>query len=1220
MKRYKFFMYILSAMLVVTGCIGLNVSLITPVKAYEDQAFFYLENTDTLFKRMSTDEKLNGVIVRKDDGTGNGPVAFTTDLNQSVGDGLANYYGEIDESAFAWDSLTDEQFKQIGRAMFAFNFVYPTRLEEFGLSADNTIALYYATQTAIWTICGGWSMDDIVSAVDDPSLMDYVANVRNLAVSIYNYAVGDNETFVAGTKLYNATDDTQVFEGDTFDVSGTTTYVDENGVYYYRTPKLSLITSQYNGVAYQGSRAYRYQVELVNAPAGSRIVNENGVPQTEFSTEPGVGTDFFVEVPIAMDNPGTFSVKVSTIEFRRMNPVLYTPDRAEEQYSAIIMTPLIPDSGEIIFNVNYPDYMKGVYGLVKGCFVGEKPTSYTTVDREEGTFLNIEMANQPLTGIKTALYAGRDKNVYDNLTTGTYTINKADGTVYTSDKLYKHQQMFYTTAETPYDNTVNSEGCSVYRWMPLDNDSDEMAYFLEQVSAPDGFYLPGTTTLDNEQEVRISKDSSKVLSEGTTTFVNGRTKFNFEVQLKLGNLNADHTAVESYTPAGAGIKFILSNEDEIPLANGESILPGSWLALLETNDEGKLNSDTLDNIPVGYRYTIFQLHSVNGYSIAETAYLDLTLNETNKNAQMIDAQLTDFEGNPLSEIKIDPKRSGVYFTFEEQKLLDNFTETERFEMVPTDDVSGFKVGIYSDPGTTNLLEEVTYDEDGDIFKSSRYFIGTDLYVKLIDADPKYVMDDNVYHVQIGNNTSGVVFSNDLATGNVTVKAVDITYSRDDVTAGTPQKGVKFIVKYGTNEMDSLTTGNSGEVTFTSLPKGTCYSLVEVAPTGYVAQTEVGNFCLDDDNTTLTRYSYLSEIKGNISVTIKDSETNSPVKGSQISLYDYADTEFANPLAVALTNENGVVLFSDLANKKYVVRETKGATGYNTDSTPNIVDLTGIRNGDTIYTSSTSEKHYANIKLTLTNTAGDVKLAGAVYGLYKKADDTLIESKTTDVNGEITFTKQVYGSEVYVKEITAPSKYKKSDIKTLITMNDVTKDLYTITDTNELIKFSLTIKVVDNDKETKGLAGAKLTLYNATDTNLEHPIVSVVTDSDGKAVISGVTQGKYIISEAQAPEGYNKYNDLTLDFSSIEEDQLLVIKNTKKATDSGNSGGSSSGGNGGGNSSSKPSKPSKPYVVPNTGIDDNSNDIKRIVSISSIATGVAILMLVSLTSKKRYSKK
>lgn len=170
---------------------------------------------------------------------------------------------------------------------------------------------------------------------------------------------------------------------------------------------------------------------------------------------------------------------------------------------------------------------------------------------------------------------------------------------------------------------------------------------------------------------------------------------------------------------------------------------------------------------------------------------------------------------------------------------------------------------------------------------------------------------------------------------------------------------------------------------------------------------------------------------------------------------------------------------------------------------------------------------------LTNGNANYSLEGAEYGVYEKQDCsgkasyTMTIKKGTD--GTYTATqKEIPAGTWYVKETKAPKGYTlNSKVYTVeVPQNDtieVTVEDNPITLTINLTKVSA-LPDCTNNNENYSLQNAVYTVY--TDANCKSPAtkdgknVTLTTDKNGKASVSGLPKGTYYVKETTASEGFS----------------------------------------------------------------------------------------------------
>ncbi|MEG1255560.1 SpaA isopeptide-forming pilin-related protein [Clostridium sp.] len=330
---------------------------------------------------------------------------------------------------------------------------------------------------------------------------------------------------------------------------------------------------------------------------------------------------------------------------------------------------------------------------------------------------------------------------------------------------------------------------------------------------------------------------------------------------------------------------------------------------------------------------------------------------------------------------------------------------------------------------------------------------------------------------------------------------------------------ELLDKYQNVIRTSEPTEANGESIFNKLKFNIDYYVREkLAPTGYILSNELYKFQLkntqDEKNIT---YNYKNEkITGEIEF-FKNGESSNPLKGAKFTLYKLSDIAYANPLATALSDENGKVQFENVEYGEYVIKETKAPEGYNLSD--EILKAAITEDGKVVKAnpeSISNTKIRGNIEFTKID-EDKQPLQGAEFKLYKETDtkfENPIATAVSDENGKVQFENVEYGKYT-IKETKAPEGYVLSEevLTANVTENDSTVKANPESISNTKIRASVQVKKLDQDK--KPLKGAEFTLYYADGKEVE----TSVSGEDGTALFKDLLYGEYMIKETKVPEGY-----------------------------------------------------------------------------------------------------
>lgn len=195
--------------------------------------------------------------------------------------------------------------------------------------------------------------------------------------------------------------------------------------------------------------------------------------------------------------------------------------------------------------------------------------------------------------------------------------------------------------------------------------------------------------------------------------------------------------------------------------------------------------------------------------------------------------------------------------------------------------------------------------------------------------------------------------------------------------------------------------------------------------------------------------------------------------------------------------------ADLPAGKYYVKETKTADGwilpdkaYYFEFKPdNDLKDTVIINLNEQYGQIINEPIKVRVNVTKRASDSNKLLSNAVYGIYRKSDDRLIEKLETDENGKAQSSLLPYG-EYYVQELVAPPRYKLDDNKYDFTASQL----------KEFINFDLKdVAIVGKIKLSyKENGGGEDINYNYPKSPVTSDLTKNIALAIGLAIVSGVT--------------------------------------------------------------------------------------------------------------------
>ncbi|WP_423363875.1 MSCRAMM family protein [Mycoplasma sp. P36-A1] len=310
---------------------------------------------------------------------------------------------------------------------------------------------------------------------------------------------------------------------------------------------------------------------------------------------------------------------------------------------------------------------------------------------------------------------------------------------------------------------------------------------------------------------------------------------------------------------------------------------------------------------------------------------------------------------------------------------------------------------------------------------------------------------------------------------------------------------------------NLTTDENGKIIVKDLKYGE-YQFVEVkAPTGYVEDTTPIPFTIKKGDETLVKVGLTNQIiKGDVQLTKVDEKSKAALKGAVFNLLDKDGKIIQKDL---VTDENGIILVSDLAYGDYQFVETQAPTGYELDTTPLPFSIKNLDDA-AVKVSMSNKAVKGGIVLEKRDEKTKELLVGAIFDLQDENHNVIIKNMKTDQSGKIAVNDLSPGTYYFV-ETKAPEGYILNSNPIKFEVDAKESSNQTIQITNKEINHSL--RVVKKDKKDKtNLSDAQFSLF---DENGKVIKTKLTTNQDGVFLIKDFNIGEYYLVETKAPEGY-----------------------------------------------------------------------------------------------------
>jgi uncharacterized surface anchored protein len=206
-----------------------------------------------------------------------------------------------------------------------------------------------------------------------------------------------------------------------------------------------------------------------------------------------------------------------------------------------------------------------------------------------------------------------------------------------------------------------------------------------------------------------------------------------------------------------------------------------------------------------------------------------------------------------------------------------------------------------------------------------------------------------------------------------------------------------------------------------------------------------------------------------------------------------------------TDASGKILITEIKEGTYVVSEIAAPQGYILNSAPQNVNIGGGK----LVSVEFLNKPLSGIQIVKLDSVSHQPLQGAKFSVTK-ANGEVIGSYVTEADGKVLISNLDEGVYV-VGEIYAPDGYQLDDSPKNVTV--ISGKLATVEFVNKPFS-GITIQKLDAFTKAP-LTGATFTV----ERDNGEKIGSYKTDAAGKIIVSGLTEGTYIVSETAAPDGY-----------------------------------------------------------------------------------------------------
>lgn len=320
-------------------------------------------------------------------------------------------------------------------------------------------------------------------------------------------------------------------------------------------------------------------------------------------------------------------------------------------------------------------------------------------------------------------------------------------------------------------------------------------------------------------------------------------------------------------------------------------------------------------------------------------------------------------------------------------------------------------------------------------------------------------------------------------------------------------GAEFELRFDTGHGDctyigTFVTDENGMIETDTLTPG-FYMIKETkAPIGYDILKEEIRYCVKagEYNHVVVEDTAL----GSLTIKKLDSKTNEPISGAVFKV-ENADT--SDLVGLKTTDANGEATFAGLKEGFYIVTESQGPDNYTKTPCSKTIH---VEYGKKAYLEFKNAEN-GSLKITLQDKHTNKFLAEGQFIVTRESDQTVVFDSKTDETGTLILGTLLPGWYT-VCQTYAPDKYTIIESQMKIEIKEGQQS--TVSFFNETA--GLIIEKVDAQTPSLTLEGARFQVRRNGDGIV---VGEFVTGKDGLAMVDGLSDGLYTITELAAPVGY-----------------------------------------------------------------------------------------------------
>ena len=369
-------------------------------------------------------------------------------------------------------------------------------------------------------------------------------------------------------------------------------------------------------------------------------------------------------------------------------------------------------------------------------------------------------------------------------------------------------------------------------------------------------------------------------------------------------------------------------------------------------------------------------------------------------------------------------------------------------------------------------------------------------------------------------------------GNVS----NITVTKTDDETSQPINDTEFQLLQDGQVLQTKTTNNNGQITFSDLYAGT-YTVKESRTNdNYVPNNQEQQLNLIyNQNTTMNLTN--SHKKGTLKINKIDKDNHKIQMGHV--LFDVYSKEFNKVIDTVRTDENGEITIPNMRTGTYTLQEKETNKWYTLAPDTDVEVFWEQEKQVSEYTIE-NEKKKGTIEINKTDVDyPDIKLEGVQFEVYDDSENK-VQTLITDKNGEVTSMRLPIDTVYTVKEAKTLDNYYPYETTYTVQFTE-DGEVKQLNIGNEHRKGNVRITKVDKDNHDTKLGAVEFDVYSY---EFDKVISHLTTDVNGEINIENLRTGKYQLRETKTNDFYKLAEPVDFEVKD-KEITNVVVENEKK---------------------------------------------------------------------------